>query len=339
MSQLELRSVPALKKEIVRLAVAAAVQALFALWVYAFSCGLVGLGPLRLPHGVKGYEFGGMVCLLTIFTPIRTVWNLNEAVDEARKHEPLDFDALLSQMAEICRKALRELPGMLVLIPLLFLVEWMRAGTLNSIPLAGVYALIILADYLLFRRFFVQLQIPSRNEAEAPAPDSRLVLRSREQAHDLRSLRNGARNLLILGAAEAAAVVVPVLRAGFEFKMIALQPTILPNVLMLTACFLLGVEILLYGWNLYKQAGEIHPDDGKELLALKLGSLGEQLGTAREKVMMAALLSPLALIVDIYRSESAASLPWFGLAVVYYLLFELLWRRYKKQLELVRQEV
>lgn len=59
MSQMELRSVPALKKEIIRLALAAAVQLLFALWFYAFCCGLVSLGPLRLPYGVKGYEFGG----------------------------------------------------------------------------------------------------------------------------------------------------------------------------------------------------------------------------------------------------------------------------------------
>ena len=153
MSQMELRSVPALKKEIIRLALAAAVQLLFALWFYAFCCGLVSLGPLRLPYGVKGYEFGGMVCVLTAFMPVRTVWNLNEAVDETKKHEPLDFDALLSRMAEICRKALRELPRALVLIPLLFLVEWMQAGTLNSIPMAVVYALLILMDFLLFRRF------------------------------------------------------------------------------------------------------------------------------------------------------------------------------------------
>ena len=35
----------------------------------------------------------------------------------------------------------------------------------------------------------------------------------------------------------------------------------------------------------------------------------------------------------------AAALPWFGLAVVYYLLFELLWRRYKKQVDQVMAEV
>ena len=60
MSQMELRSVPALKKEIIRLALAAAVQLLFALWFYAFCCGLLSLGSLRLPYGVKvggdGYE-------------------------------------------------------------------------------------------------------------------------------------------------------------------------------------------------------------------------------------------------------------------------------------------
>ena len=85
MSQMELRSVPALKKEIIRLALAAAVQLLFALWFYAFCCGLLSLGPLRLPYGVKGYEFGGMICVLSAFMPVRTVWNLNEAVDEAKK--------------------------------------------------------------------------------------------------------------------------------------------------------------------------------------------------------------------------------------------------------------
>ena len=88
MSQMELRSVPALKKEIIRLALAAAVQLLFALWFYAFCCGLLSLGPMRLPYGVKGYEFGGMVCVLTAFMPVRTVWNLNEAVDEAKTPSP-----------------------------------------------------------------------------------------------------------------------------------------------------------------------------------------------------------------------------------------------------------
>ena len=101
MSQMELHTVPALKKGIIRLALAAAVQLLFALWFYAFCCGLLSLGPLRLPYGVKGYEFGGMVCVLSAFMPVRTVWYLNEEVDEAKKHEPLDFDALLPRMAGI----------------------------------------------------------------------------------------------------------------------------------------------------------------------------------------------------------------------------------------------
>ena len=81
MSEIKLRSVPALKKEIIRLALAAAVQLLFALWFYAFCCGLVSPGPLRLPYAVKGYEYGVMVCLLTAYMPVRTVWNLNEAED------------------------------------------------------------------------------------------------------------------------------------------------------------------------------------------------------------------------------------------------------------------
>lgn len=340
MSRTELRSVPALKKEIIRLAVAAAVQVLFVLWFYAFCCGLVGLGPLRLPYDVKGYEFGGMVCVLTSFMPIRTVWNLNEAVDEAKKQEPLDFDVLLPKMAEICRRTLRELPRMLVLIPLLFLVEWMQAGTLNSIPMAVVFALLILMDYLLFRRFLGLLQTPPQPQAEmAVSGLGKPVLRSRDQADDLRSLRNGARNFMILGAVEAAVVAVPMLRAGFQFKMVTFRPAILSNVLMLTACFLLGAEIALYGWNLYRQAGELHPDDGKELLTLKLDDLAKLLKTAREKTMTATLFTPVVLIADVVKSESAASLPWFGLAVVYYLLFELLWRRYKKQVDQVKAEI
>ena len=54
---------------------------------------------------------------------------------------------------------------------------------------------------------------------------------------------------------------------------------------------------------------------------------------------MTTLLSPVMLLADMYKSESAAALPWFGLAVVYYLLFELLWRRYKKQVDRVMAEV
>ena len=55
--------------------------------------------------------------------------------------------------------------------------------------------------------------------------------------------------------------------------------------------------------------------------------------------MTATLFTPVVLIADIVKSESAASLPWFGLAVVYYLLFELLWRRYKKQVDQVKAEI
>ena len=342
MSQMELRSVPALKKEIIRLALTAAVQLLFALWFYAFCCGLLSLGPLRLPYGVKGYEFGGMVCVLTAFIPVRTVWNLNEAVDEAKKHEPLDFDALLPRMAEICSKTLRELPRALVVIPLLFLVEWMQAGTLNSIPMAVVYALLILMDFLLFRRFLTLLQTPFQNgngAAEGTVPDGNPVLRSREQADDLRSLQNGARNFMILGAVEAAAVAVPLLRAGFEFKMVTLKPTILANVLTLLLCFLLGVSMILDGWKMFQSARTLNADDGRELLRQKLGDLAALMKTAREQLMMTTLLSPVMLLADMYKSESAAALPWFGLAVVYYLLFELLWRRYKKQVDQVMAEV
>ena len=347
MSQMELRSVPALKKEIIRLALAAAVQLLFALWFYAFCCGLLSLGPLRLPYGVKGYEFGGMVCVLTAFMPVRTVWNLNEAVDEAKKHEPLDFDALLPRMAEICSKALRELPRALVLIPLLFLVEWMQAGTLNSIPMAVVYALLILMDFLLFRRFLTlrrPVPIPERGlqqgkkPPEGTAPDGNPVLRSREQTDDLRSLQNGARNFMILGAVELIVVAIPLVQAGLSLQMISLRPRLTANILTLLVCGWLGVKIILHSWEVYQRVGVLHSDDGKDLITQKLGDLAAQLGTAREKIMMTALIAPLALLADVFRSESAAALPWFGLAVVYYLLFELLWRRYKKQVDQVMAE-
>ena len=340
MSQLEFRSVPALKKEIIRLVVAAAVQLLFAIWFYAFCCGLVDLGPLSLPYGVKGYEFGGMVCVLTAFLPVRTVWSLNEAVDEAKKHEPMDFDALLPHMAEICRKALREMPSALLVIPVLFLVEWMQAGMLRSIPMAVVYALLMLLDYLLFRRFLGLLQAPPQPQSGAAASGpAKPTLRSSEQMYDLRSLQKSARSFLILGAVEAAAVLVPMLRAGFEFKMITFKPSILPNALTLTACFLLGAEIFLFGWKLYRQAGDLRSDDRKDLLKLQLDGLAEDITSSREKTMMATMIIPVALIADIYRSESAEALPWLALAVVYYLLFELLWRRYKKQLDQVMAEV
>ena len=279
MSRTELRPVPDLKKEIIRLAVAAAVQVLFALWFYAFCCGLVGLGPLRLPYGVKGYEFGGMVCVLTSFMPIRTVWNLNEAVDEAKKQEPLDFDALLPRMAEICRRTLRELPRMLVLIPLLFLVEWMQAGTLNSIPMAVVFALLILMDYLLFRRFLGLLQTPPQLQAEmAVSGPGKPVLRSRDQADDLRSLRNGARNFMILGAVELIVVAIPLVQAGLSLQMISLRPRLTANILTLLVCGWLGVKIILHSWEVYQRAGVLHSDDGKDLITQKLGDLAAQLG-------------------------------------------------------------
>ena len=332
MSQLELRSVPALKKEIIRLALAAAVQLLFALWVYAFACGLVSLGPVRIPYEAKGYEFGGMVCVLTAFLPVRTVWGFNEAVDEAKKHEPLDFDALLSRLAELCRKALRELPAALVVIPLLFLVEWTQAGTLNSIPLAGVYALLILIDYLLFRRFLGRVQAPSPVDGTAAETP---VLRSR----DLLSLQKGARNFMILGAVEAAAVAVPLVRSGIQFKMVALHPAVMPNVLSLMVCFLLGVGQIRDGWRISRCAGILNPDDGRDLLRQKLDDLAGLVKTAREQLMMATMLAPVVFLVDVYKSGSASALPWLGLAVVYYLIFELFWRRYKKQVDQVTAEV
>lgn len=134
--------------------------------------------------------------MLTIFTPIMTVWNLNEAVDEAKKQEPLDWEALILQLSEICRKALRRLPGALLVIPFLFLVEWMQAGTLHSIPLAVVYALLVLLDFWMVRRFWSMLPLPEA----APKPEpGKPVLRSQEQADDLLSLQKGARNFLFLG--------------------------------------------------------------------------------------------------------------------------------------------
>ena len=144
MSQQKLCTVSELKRKIVQFALVVAVQVALVLCLDLFANGLVGLGPLRLPIGVAGYRYGGRVCLLTVFMPGMTVWSLNEAVDEAKKQEPLDWEALILQLSEICRKALRRLPGALLVIPFLFLVEWMQADTLHSIPLAVVYALLVL---------------------------------------------------------------------------------------------------------------------------------------------------------------------------------------------------
>ena len=121
--------------------------------------------------------------------------------------------------------------------------------------------------------------------------------------------------------------------------MISLRPRLTANILTLLVCGWLGVKIILHSWEVYQRAGVLHSDDGKDLITQKLGDLAAQLGTAREKIMMTALIAPLALLADVFRSESAAALPWFGLAVGYYLLFELLWRRYKKQVDQVMAEV
>ena len=111
--------------------------------------------------------------------------------------------------------------------------------------------------------------------------------------------------------------------------MISLRPRLTANILTLLVCGWLGVKIILHSWEVYQRAGVLHSDDGKDLITQKLGDLAAQLGTAREKIMMTALIAPLALLADVFRSE----------AVVYYLLFELLWRRYKKQVDQVMAEV
>lgn len=121
--------------------------------------------------------------------------------------------------------------------------------------------------------------------------------------------------------------------------MISLRPRLTANILTLLVCGWLGVKIILHSWEVYQRAGVLHSDDGKDLITQKLGDLAALMKTAREQLMMTTLLSPVMLLADMYKSESAAALPWFGLAVVYYLLFELLWRRYKKQVDRVMAEV
>ena len=265
-----------------------------------------------------------------------TVWTLNEAVDEAKKQEPLDWEALILQLSEICRKALRRLPGALLVIPFLFLVEWMQADTLHSIPLAVVYALLVLLDFWMVRRFWSMLPLPEA----APKPEpGRPVLRSREQADDLRSLQRGAWNFLFLGAVELIIVAVPLVQAGLSLQMISLRPRLTANILTLLGCGWLAVEIILCGRGVYKQVSALDPGNGKDLLEQKLADLMKLLKAAREKVIMTAFMVPLALVADLIRSNAGTSLPWFGLAVVYYLLFELLWRQYKKQVEQVASEI
>ena len=168
MSQQKLCTVSELKRKIVQFALVVAVQVALVLCLDLFANGLVGLGPLRLPIGVAGYRYGGRVCLLTVFMPGVIAWNLNEAVDEAKKQEPLGWKALILQLSEICRKALRRLPGALLVIPFLFLVEWMQAGTLHSILLAVVYALLVLLDFWMVRRFWSMLPLPEAAPKSEP---------------------------------------------------------------------------------------------------------------------------------------------------------------------------
>ena len=329
-------SVEIIKKRIVRLVLCVSVQILFIILLTFFANGLLSLGAYRIPNNIIGYKYGSGICMLTIFTPIMTVWNLNEAVDEAKKQEPLDWEALLLQLSEICRKALRRLPGALLVIPFLFLVEWMQAGTLHSIPLAVVYALLVLLDFWMVRRFWSMLPLPEA----APKPEpGKPVLRSQEQADDLLSLQKGARNFLFLGAVEFIIVAIPLVQAGLSLQMISLRPRLTANILTLLGCGWLAVEIILCGRGVYEQVGALPPGDGKDLLEEKLADLMKLLKTAREKVIMTVFMVPLALIADLIRSNAGTSLPWFGLAVVYYLLFELLWRRYKKQVEQVAAEI
>lgn len=99
------------------------------------------------------------------------------------------------------------------------------------------------------------------------------------------------------------------------------------------------MEIILCGRGVYKQVSALDPGDGKDLLEQKLADLMKLLKAAREKVIMTAFMVPLALVADLIRSNVGTSLPWFGLAMVYYLLFELLWRQYKKQVEQVAPEI
>lgn len=336
MSQQKLCTVSELKRKIVQFALVVAVQVALVLCLDLFANGLVGLGSLRFPIGVAGHRYGGRVCLLTVFMPGMTVWSLNEAVDETKKQEPLDWEALILQLSEICRKALRRLPGALLVIPFLFLVEWMQAGTLHSIPLAVVYALLVLLDFWMVRRFWSMLPLPET----VPTPEpGRPVLRSREQADALLSLQKGARNFLFLGAVELIIVAVPLVQAGLSLQMISLRPRLTANILTLLGCGWLAVEIILCGRGVYKQVSALDPGDGKDLLEEKLADLMKLLKAAREKVIMTAFMVPLALVADLIRSNAGTSLPWFGLAVVYYLLFELLWRRYKKQVEQVAPEI
>lgn len=180
--------------------------------------------------------------------------------------------------------------------------------------------------------------LPLPEAAPKPEP-GKPVLRSQEQADDLLSLQKGARNFLFLGAVEFIIVAIPLVQAGLSLQMISLRPRLTANILTLLGCGWLAVEIILCGRGVYEQVGALTPGDGKDLLEEKLADLMKLLKTAREKVIMTVFMVPLALIADLIRSNAGTSLPWFGLAVVYYLLFELLWWRYKKQVEQVAAEI
>ena len=304
-----------LKRSVARLALFAAVQVVFCMWFAVFCAGLVSLGPLRLPYDVPGYWYGGLACLSTAFLPVWVAWTCNEAIDAARKAAQPDASALTETLTAILIRARKQLPRELPVIPLLLLLEWSRHRTLHAWPMAVVFGLLWLLDFAAF--CWTERQLPCLVAMPAPLAEDPPV-------YD--PLYRQARKFLAAGILEALVLLPLILRFGFHFDMVAFRPRAVPNVLTLIICLGQAAGLIRCGRMIRRQltvSGEAGPD---------LAALREQLGTHREQQMTQVLLAPLAVIIDLIQSESPLALLWLVLAVVCYLVYEGLYRRFVRTL-------
>lgn len=308
-----------LKRSVTRLALFAAVQVVFCLWFAIFCAGLVSLGPLCLPYDVPGYWYGGLACLSTAFLPVWVAWTCNEAIDAARKAAQPDASALTETLTKILIRARKQLPRELPVIPLLLLLEWSRHRTLHAWPMAVVFGLLWLLDFAAF--CWTERQLPCLVATPAPLAEDPPV-------YD--PLYRQTRQFLAAGILEALVLLPLILRFGFHFDMVGLEPRAVPNVLTLIICLGQAAGLIHCGRMIRRQL-TVPGEAGPALAALR-----EQLGTHREQQMTQVLLAPLAVIIDLIQSESPLALLWLVLAVAYGLLcflpFELWYRRFVRTL-------
>ena len=305
-----------LKRSVTRLALFAAVQVVFCLWFAVFCAGLVSLGPLRLPYDVPGYWYGGLACLSTAFLPVWVAWTCNEAIDAARKAAQPDASALTETLTKTLIRARKQLPRELPVIPLLLLLEWSRHRTLHAWPMAVVLGLLWLLDFAVL----------SWMERQLPCPEAEAAPSAGDPPPVYDPLYRQARQFLAAGILEALVLLPLILRFGFHFDMVGLEPRAVPNVLTLIICLGQAAGLIRCGRMIRRQltvSGEAGPD---------LAALREQLRTHREQQMTQVLLAPLAVIIDLIQSESPLALLWLVLAVACYLVYEGLYRRFIRTL-------